>query len=665
MKPICLLVIAAGAACAAFAAPDKPNIIYILADDLGYGDLSCYGQETLRTPHLDQLAAEGVRFTRHYAGNTVCAPSRAVLMTGLHSGHVSIRGNAAGALDDSTPTVANLLKGAGYHTACIGKWGVGNGIPLDDPARKGFDLFYGYVSMFHAHNFFPEFLVRNGKEEALPNRLFPEWKTQGKEGSGIAEKQEVFAPHKLQEEVLSYLGKQAGTAAPFFLYYALNIPHANNEGGRMPPRGMEVPLGPDGNPDYGEFAGKDWPDPEKGFAQYITFIDNYVGEIVAALDRHGLAENTLVMFSSDNGPHNEGGHDHTFFDSNGEFSGFKRSLTDGGIREPFIARWKGTITGGRTSGHLSGFQDILPTCTELAGVETPSCDGISLLPALLGKDGQKEHDHLYFEFHRNRGRSEVAVLQGTWKLITGYSAGMIEPNGRLYKLSKDPAEQDDLSQTFPHKAAELLEIARKEHTPLPGEPEWVSLASLDAWVLQNGQPATTGKWTAADGVLHRKDGGGSLFTAKDYGDFELALEWKISPKGNSGIKYRMRQYDGRWLGPEYQVLDDGGHPDAKNGVKRHSAALYDILPANPQKKRLKPVGEWNTTRIVVSGNRIEHHLNGEKVVDVQIGSDRWKEGVANSKFKNVTGFADNARGRIHLQDHGDEVWYRNIRVRER
>ena len=443
----------------------KPNIIYILADDLGYGDLSCYGQETLKTPHLDRMAAEGIRFTRHYAGNTVCSPSRAVLMTGLHSGHSSIRGNTAGPMLDSVTTMPKVLQGAGYHTGCIGKWGVGNGVPLDDPGKKGFDEFYGYVSMYHAHNFFPEFLVRNGREEKLPNKLYPEWVEKGKEGSGIAEVQEVFAPHRLQEEVLKYVGEQSKKEAPFFLYYALNIPHANNEGGRMPPRGMEVPLGEDGKPDYGEFSGKDWPDSEKGFAQYLRFIDNYVGEILAKLDECGIEEETVVFFSSDNGPHSEGGHKHEFFDSNGEFSGFKRSMTDGGIRVPFIARWKGRIEPGR-SAHLSGFQDMLPTVCELVGVEIPKCDGISLKPTLMGKGEQKEHDFLYWEFHRGRGNSEAAILRGHWKLIMRYREGELLPPLKLYNTNKDPGEQNDLSGDFGSRARELFELAKGSRTKL-------------------------------------------------------------------------------------------------------------------------------------------------------------------------------------------------------
>ncbi|MDB4537533.1 arylsulfatase, partial [Akkermansiaceae bacterium] len=431
-----------------------------------YGDLSCYGQKTLRTPGLDLMAKEGLRFTRHYAGNTVCSPSRAVLMTGCHSGHLPIRGNSNGPLPDNMVTLPGLLKKAGYHTACIGKWGVGNEIPLDDPGRKGFDEFYGYVSMYHAHNFFPEFLIRNGQKEALPNRLFPEWREKGREGSGIAEVQKVFAPHHLQEEVLKYLGARADEKEPFFLYYALNIPHANNEGSHLPPRGMEVPLGKDGRPEYGEFATRDWPDPEKGFASYLNYIDGYVAAILEKLRETGQAEDTLVIFSSDNGPHKEGGHDHEFFDSNGPFSGFKRAMTDGGIRVPMIAWGPGLVKKGGKSAHLSGFQDILPTFCELAKIKVPldsnwKCDGYSLVPVLTGQGKQKTHDFLYWEFHRNRGASEAAILEGDWKLIARLEKSKLGPPLRLYSTRDDPGEKNDLSKTESERAERMLEMARK------------------------------------------------------------------------------------------------------------------------------------------------------------------------------------------------------------
>lgn len=232
---------------------ERPNIIYILADDLGYGDLGSYGQATLKTPSLDKMAKEGIRFTRHYSGSTVCAPSRAVLLTGLHTGNVSVRGNSNAALKETT--VATVLKRAGYRTACVGKWGVGHPPPLDDPNQHGFDHFYGYVNMFHAHNFYPSFLVRNGKKEVLGNVQIEAFRENppDREGRGVSEEKIEYAPELITQDALRFI--RENHEGPFFLYYALNIPHANNEGGRYD-RGMEVP-------DHGEFASKPWPKPER------------------------------------------------------------------------------------------------------------------------------------------------------------------------------------------------------------------------------------------------------------------------------------------------------------------------------------------------------------------------------------------------------------------
>ncbi len=349
--------------CTLHAAP--PNLIFILADDLGYGDLGCYGQKTLATPNLDRLAAEGMRFTRHYAGMTVCAPSRCVLMTGRHSGRSLVRTNWDPPMPDGTATLASVLKGAGYATGAFGKWGIGNVIPEDDPQRKGFDTFYGYVDMFHAHNFFPPFLVRNGKREPLNNELIPgsDAGPFGGRGNGVARNPKDYAPEFIRREALKFI--EAKAKERFFLYLALNTPHANNEGGKGDlKRGMEVP-------DFGPFADRDWPDEEKGFARMMRDIDETVATVVAKLREHGIAENTLVIFTSDNGPHQEGGHLVDFFDSNGPLRGRKRDLYEGGIRVPMIAWWPGKVPAGKVTDHLSGFQDWLPTFCELAGARPP------------------------------------------------------------------------------------------------------------------------------------------------------------------------------------------------------------------------------------------------------------------------------------------------------
>lgn len=460
-------------------AAEKPNIIYILADDLGYGDIGCFGQKTLHTPHIDKLAAEGMKFTRHYAGSTVCAPSRCVLMTGLHTGHCRVRGNDPWIIPDGDVTVPGLLKKAGYHTACIGKYGLGKPLPLDDPQRKGFDEFFGYVGTSHAHNFYTKALIRNGKVVDLPNTVIDgsfknaqDYKDSDLVGTGVAPAggRKAWVPQLLSDDVQRYLGERAEAKQPFFLYYALNIPHANNEAGKDSPlgHGME-------SPDYGEFKSMDWPDAEKGFAQFIRFLDNEVGRITARLKELGLDDDTVVMFSSDNGPHREGGHQSDFFNSNGDFKGIKRDMTDGGIRVPFIVSWPGRVKAGSVSEHLSGFQDLLPTVAALSGSMDPAeTDGVSFLPTLLGREGQQQHSHLYWSFNEQGGKA--AVLKWPWKLIhlnTGSGKADAAAKGKgkgknqdqpkplqklLHNLETDVGEENNLAEQHPELVAELEKL---------------------------------------------------------------------------------------------------------------------------------------------------------------------------------------------------------------
>jgi len=437
-----------------------PNIIYILADDLGYGDLSCYGQQTLQTPNLDRMAGEGLRFTRHYAGSTVCAPSRCVLMTGLHTGHCRVRGNGPGQLQKEDVTFAMLLRNAGYKTAAFGKWGIGNPPPLDDPQLHGFDEFYGYVNMFHAHNYYPEFLIHNGKKEPLKNRLYPDWKekrTGPREGAGVAEVAVDYAPEMIGDAMLAFI--RENHEQPFFVYYALNIPHANNEGGgepRIDRNGLRVP-------DWGCFADKPWPIQEKGFARMIQRIDGDVGRILTVLRELKIEDNTLVIFSSDNGPHQEGGHKVDYFDSNGPLRGHKRDLYEGGIRAPMIAWWPGKVPAGKTSDHISGFQDVFPTVTELAGVQdVPATDGISLAPTLLGNnEKQRTHDHLYWEFHEQGGKR--AVVQGNWKAVRLNVEKQPDGPLELYDLAGDEGETHNVAADHPEVVARLAEWMQRGH----------------------------------------------------------------------------------------------------------------------------------------------------------------------------------------------------------
>lgn len=424
-------------------AAERPNIIYILADDLGYGDLGCYGQEILDTPAIDRMAEEGMRFTRHYSGSTVCAPSRAVLMTGLHTGNVSVRGNKTAALTETT--VASVLREAGYRTGCVGKWGIGHPPPLDDPNQHGFDYFYGYVNMFHAHNFYPSFLVENGKKVPLRNIQMEAFRKppEGRDGVGVAEVAIDYAPAFIVDKAIEFIRESAD--GPFFLYYALNIPHANNEGGRYD-RGMEIN-------DLGDFHDEPWPLAEKGFAAMIKRIDDDVDRIFAALDELGIADNTLVMFSSDNGPHQEGKHQVDFFDSNGIRRGMKRDLYEGGVRVPFIAHWPGKIEAGRVVDDVTAFQDLMPTARELIGARPAPSDGESMLPILLGQRSKAKMRTLYWEFGEQGGKQ--AILEGDWKLIR---LGLENEHYELYNVVEDPSEELDRSREFPERVASLRTI---------------------------------------------------------------------------------------------------------------------------------------------------------------------------------------------------------------
>ncbi|MEI7851062.1 MAG: arylsulfatase [Kiritimatiellales bacterium] len=444
---------------------DKPNIVYILLDDAGYGDFGCYGQKTLLTPNVDRMASEGMKFTRHYAGSTVCAPSRCVLMTGLHTGHGRVRANGPSSIPDTDLTVARLLKDAGYLTACIGKYGLGMPAPADDPQKKGFDYFFGYVDTAHAHNCFPTFLIRNGAKVLLDNKIIPG--TEGKvAGTGVAtaDGRKQWAPGLIAEDVQRFLDERGKDKnKPFFLYYTPNLPHANNEADETSPlgHGMDVPG-------YGEFVSRDWPDVEKGFASAMKFVDDEVGAVMAKLKKLGLDENTIIMLSSDNGPHQEGGHRVAYFQSNDGLTGWKRDLTEGGVREPFIVRWPGRIQPGSVSEHISAFQDLMPTVADLAGVKvTAECDGISFLPTLLGNnDQQKQHPYLCWYFSEQGGKN--SVLKWPWKLIHRNTANAKKKSAEakpliveLFNMNSDPTESKNVAAENPEIVKELEAIMKQ------------------------------------------------------------------------------------------------------------------------------------------------------------------------------------------------------------
>lgn len=445
-------------------AKPKPNLIWILADDLGWGDLGCYGQKVITTPNLDRMAAEGMRFTHFYSGATVCAPSRSVLMTGLHHGHTRVRGNAgdanpaAQALKADDVTVAKALKEAGYKTALIGKWGLGDigGAASGMPRKQGFDDFYGYMNQHHAHNHFPDFLWRNETKEPLSNVIVPV----GEHGAGYATEAIHYADDLFADECLKFVAENK--AKPFFLYWAMVIPHANNERGKILGDGAHVP-------DYGPYKDKDWPNQDKGQAAMISRLDSYVGRMMDQLKALGIAENTLVIFTSDNGPHNESKHDLERFDPNGPYTGIKRSLTDGGIRVPFIAWWPGKVKPG-VSDHPGYFPDWFATAAELAEAKAPAnLDGLSLVPTLKGEGEQKEHEFLYWEFHEG-GFKQAALYQGRWK---GIRSGGPDAVVQLFDQENDVAEATDVADKHPEIAEKIGAYLKTARTPsAEWEPKW-------------------------------------------------------------------------------------------------------------------------------------------------------------------------------------------------
>ena len=436
----------------------KPNIVYILADDLGYGDLGCYGQKTIRTPNIDRLATEGMKFTDHYAGSTVCAPSRCVLMTGKHTGHAFIRGNSKANLRPEDATVAEMLKKAGYRTGLCGKWGVGHEGSTGVPTKKGFDFFYGYMDQHHAHNYYPSFLLRNEERVKLKN-VVP---NEGRHGQGVATEKKEYSHDLIMAEALQFI--ERNHKQPFFLYLALTIPHANNEAGG---KGMEVP-------DFGPYKDKDWPEPAKGFGGMMHRMDSDIGRLMELLKKLKIDDRTLVIFTSDNGPHNEGGHKASTFKSSGPLKGTKRALYEGGIRVPMIARWPGKIAAGSTTAHASYFGDLFATAAELNGAKLPDgLDSVSFAPTLLGDaERQKQHKYLYWEFYE--GGSAQAVRMGNWKAVRRPAIfGKIE----LYDLSKDIGEETNLADKFPVEVAKMDAAMKTAHVPSP------------AWKFRKPRPA--------------------------------------------------------------------------------------------------------------------------------------------------------------------------------
>jgi len=444
----------------------KPNIIYILADDLGYGDLSCYGQQKFKTPNIDRLANQGMLFTQHYAGCSVCAPSRSSLMTGLNTGHTPIRGNKAWEPEGEYPisasafTLAEMLRQAGYNTGAFGKWGLGFIGTEGDPNKQGFDEFFGFNSQMLAHNYYPEYLWDNNTKVIL------------KGNSG--DQQMEYAPKLIHDRAIQFIVKNdpTKTGKPFFLFYPSTIPHAELAAPEENMKEFREKLEPEktykgvepGSETYRKGGYGTQNETHAAFAAMVTLLDQQVGEVVAKLKELGLEQNTLIIFSSDNGPHLEGGADPDYFDSNGPLRGYKRDLYEGGIRVPMIAYWPKKINAGTRSDHISAFWDVLPTFAEILGISVPeNLDGISFLPTLFGQSGQKKHETLYWEFHELHGRQ--ALRMGDWKLVRYNVLSPEKTTTELYNLKTDLGEERNVSSENPELVSKMMDLLHKSRVP--------------------------------------------------------------------------------------------------------------------------------------------------------------------------------------------------------
>lgn len=453
-----------------FSQSKKPNIVFILADDLGYADLSSYGQEKFKTPNIDALAEKGILFTDFYAGAPVCAPSRSALMTGKHTGHTYIRGNkeiepeGQEPLAENIQTFAMALKDAGYKTGAFGKWGLGMVGTTGDPLRKGFDEFFGYNCQRQSHRYYPTHLWDNDTRIEL-------------DANENLTKTEVYAPDLIHQKSLTFIHNYKD--GPWFLFIPTVLPHAelivpNDEifkefDGKF----EEKPF--KGSP-YGPNAGIGYTSQDKPratFAAMVTRMDQQVGEVVSALEEEGLLENTIIIFSSDNGSHREGGADPDFFKSSGPFRGNKRDVYEGGVRTPFIVQWPAKIKPNRKSNHVAAFWDIAPTLLEIAKAKPlKETDGISFLPTLLGQKGQKQHEYLYWEFHEQGGKQGVRM--GDYKAIRLQAKGNPDAEIAIYHLPTDIAEQNNIANKHPElvqKAKKIMQEARTESTIFPFQRE--------------------------------------------------------------------------------------------------------------------------------------------------------------------------------------------------
>lgn len=686
-----------------------PNIVYILADDLGYGEVGAYGQEKIRTPHLDRLAAEGMQFTQHYSGSPVCAPSRCVLLTGLHTGHAIVRDNwenggwAEGdpegqfPLPSETITVAELLRERGYTNGAFGKWGLGGPGSSGHPLRQGFDTFLGYLCQRQAHNYYPTHLWKD--EERLPlegnewfdshQKIAEPLESEGEYFERFAG--ETYATDPMIEGALGFIDENRD--APFFLYYASPVPHAALQ---VPEEELEPYQGAFEETAYlGEKGYLPHPTPRAAYAAMVSRFDANIGRLLARLDDHDLAESTIVLFSSDNGPTFNGGTDSTFFESAAGMRGLKCSVYEGGLRVPFLVRWPGRVAAGSQSDHLSGFQDVLPTLIELAGGDFAGpCDGLSLVPTLLGRSEQREHELLYWEY-----AGQQAIRHGPWKGVRS-RLRRGELALQVFHLADDPDESEDLAESRPEVRALLEDLLEREHVPsvifplasVDPEPQPVNestAAVVDevtteaqehtGWIDLIGEDIET-HWRQVNcaqetfslipdpverGSLMIRCTGlptGVLRTREMYENFVVEFDWRHLTKGwgaNAGfflwsdplpalgvpftrsVEVQVANFDANsnWYTRHGDVFPIHGAvmtPDPRFG--RWAGGARSL----PLEFRARGTGEWNHYRITCIDGTVQLELNGRLVSGGYHASPRM--------------------GYLCIESEGGEVHFRGLRI---
>lgn len=560
-----------------------PNLIFLLADDLGYGDLGSYGQELIETPNLDRLATQGIRFTQAYAGGSVCTPSRSVLMTGLHNGHTPARDNVPHYptyFEEDDVTIAEVLKTAGYHTGGMGKWSLGDPGTTGRATNQGFDEWYGYLNQDHAHYYWTEYLDDNERRHELPNNPVT---------------RERYSHDLLTTRMLKFIRESAKSPdTPFFYYGAFTLPHFSSK--EEDEDGLAIPS-------TEPYADRDWPEKAKKYAAMVHRLDASVGQVMKLLDELGIAENTLLIFSSDNGGHSTVWDQ---FQTSGPLRGFKRDLTEGGIRVPFIARWPGIIPPDTVSDQVIGFQDIFPTFAELAKAEIPAdldLDGMTVAAALKGETLPERETPLYWDYGHNRRFYDQAVRLGDWK---GIRLGKNEHRFELYDLSEDIGETKDLASEHPEIVEKITAVMDSAVTPNSRYPIGEIYRGGPIWLSENYHPSKQklpplsrpgeGAWESAEFLFDPENAptpSCHSSTIEELPDGQLAAAWfggTSEPDRDNSIWFT-RQVEGKWL-PPMEVVDgtEGEDSDHRVGnpvllqTKEGSLLLfYKVVPHEPNR----------------------------------------------------------------------------------